>query len=253
MVVRVRHARDGAALVITVDRPNARNAISIEVAQALSDALDEARRDDAVHAVVLTSTGSVFLSGGDLRQLSALPADSSGAERVMAMGEQLAAIERCPLPVIAAVHGDVIGGGCELLLMCDVVVMERRAGMRFVHARMGLTPAWGGTTRLLERVGATRAAELLLTARRIDAAQAHAIGLVARLCDDGEARDEAQRIVDGLAAIPRAALINIKRSLLAARSARRDAFAAEREVFEDAWGSPQHLAAFEALARHKQA
>ena len=242
----------GAALILTVDRPDARNAISSELAASLHEAIDQANAGEQIHAVVLAASGGeVFLAGGDLKELAQLPADADGAERVLEMGRAVA-LERCQLPVIAAVSGAVFGGGAELLLTCDLVIMEAHASIRFVHAKMGLTPAWGGSTRLLERLGALRAAELLLCARRIGAEEALGFGLANRVVPRGQAKATALELAAELAQTPRAALIAIKSSLSASKRARRqDAFEAEAEVFRSAWKSAQHLSAIANFLKRK--
>lgn len=242
MTLRVR--RQDKISVLTIDRPDAKNAIDEALAVAVEDALTAAARDEAVHAIVLASTGDVFLSGGDLKALSQLPRDAGGAQAVIALGVRIAAIERCPLPVIAAVHGPVFGGGCELVVMTDFSVMDRRASLSFVHRKMGLVPAWGGCTRLTERVGTARANDILLTARTVSATEAVAMGIVNRLAPPGTALSLALAVADELARSPREALVESKRSLVAVREARRgDALEREQKVFRAAWGSPPHLAA----------
>src|SRR5690606_34164058 len=135
-----------------------------------------------------------------------------GAEAVLALGEVAQAIEDCPVPVIAAVQGPALGGGAELFVACDVAVMQKEARVAFVHVRMGLVPAWGGTTRLVERVGAARAAELLMSARPLGAEEALACGLAARVADS--ARDEALRLAEAMAQHGREALVRMKRAIL---------------------------------------
>jgi enoyl-CoA hydratase/carnithine racemase len=196
--------------------------------------------------VLLMATGDVFLSGGDLNALRGLPDDARGAHAVIGLGERLAAIERCSVPVIAAVGGPVYGGGCELLVMTDIVVMDEQAKMHFVHRKMGLVPAWGGCTRLTERVGAARAADILLTARPVSAAEAVEIGLASRIAPQGTAEPAAEAIAEELARSPREALVAIKRSLLATRlAARADSIERERKSFRSAWGSPAHKASMD--------
>lgn len=242
----LRAEHRGRTLVLTIDRPEAKNAIDEALALALEDALTAAARDERVRAIVLSSVGDVFLSGGDLKALGRLPRDARGAQAVIALGVRIAAIERCPLPVIAAVHGPVFGGGCELLVMTDLSVIDRRASVAFVHRKMGLVPAWGGGTRLCERVGAARANDILFTARAIGATEAVAMGIVNRLAPAGTALSTALALADELARSPREALIETKRSLVSAREARRgDALEREQKVFRAAWGSPAHSTAMQ--------
>ncbi len=241
------HEARGSVLLLTLNRPHAKNAIDEPLARALEAALSDASTNPSLKVVVLAARGDVFLSGGDLKALSQLPPDARGAQAVLALGLRLACIERCPLPVVAAVSGPVFGGGCELLVMTDLVVMDETATLAFVHKKMGLAPAWGGATRLAERVGSARANELLLTARPIGAAEALAIGLAQRVAPAGAALAEALTLARELAGSPREALVTVKRSLLATRDARRgDALTAEQKVFRDAWGKAPHL---EAMAR----
>lgn len=249
MTKKLVKALRGRVLHLTIDRPEARNAIDEDLAIALHDALEEAATDDRVHVVLLRSTGDVFLSGGDLRALAALPHDARGAHAVIGLGLRLTAFESCPLPVVAAVHGDVYGGGCELLVMMDMVVMNEAARMHFVHRKMGLVPAWGGCTRLIERVGAARAADILLTARPVPAEEARHMGLVSRV-SDGRAEADAEQLAEELASAPREALVAIKRSLVAARRARRGAaLEQEKKSFVAAWGSAPHVGAMERFGK----
>jgi enoyl-CoA hydratase/carnithine racemase len=150
--------------------------------------------------------------------------------------------------VIAAVQGDVYGGGCELLLLCDLVIVESHAEIAFRHAKMGLSPAWGGLTRLVERVGPIEAARLLFTAEKIDAAEARRIGMVNEVVPKGEARSRALAKVGRIADNPRATVAALKRALYEVREARRGA-AVERErlAFSERWGAADHRDAMNAF------
>ncbi|HZO16605.1 MAG TPA: enoyl-CoA hydratase/isomerase family protein [Polyangiaceae bacterium] len=252
MVLKVEQR--AGTLLLTVDRPEVKNAINRELVMAFRQALAHAEGDPSIRAIVLASSNpAVFLSGGDLGELSAQPMDAAGANAVVDIGRELAVLESASLPVIAAVEGAVFGGGCELLMLCDLLVMAKSATLSFVHARMGLTPAWGGATRLIERIGAARASELLFTARPFTADEAWQAGLATRLVADGSALESALAVADELATRPREAIAAIKRSLIAVRTARRGAaLEAEAEVFTQAWGSPPHRAVFAAIKSKKK-
>jgi enoyl-CoA hydratase len=243
----LKQRRERHALVLTLDRPEARNAISRALAMTLTSAIEDASRDETVTAIVLASSNpKVFIAGGDLRELLALPYDARGAEAVLALGATAQSIEDAAVPVIAAVDGSTLGGGAELTVACDLVVMGRQARVQFVHARMGLVPAWGGLTRLEEKIGAARASELVFTARSVTAAEAVGAGLANRSADD--ALEAALELVDELAANDRAAVAALKASAREARLRRRcDALDAEKAAFRRAWGSDAHRAAFDAL------
>ncbi len=232
----------GDAVVLTIDRPESKNAIDVALARSLGEAVRLASRDPSVRGVVLTGAGEdTFVSGGDLKEFGRLVAADRGDEAVLGMIEELSALERCDVPVIAAVQGNVFGGGCELLLLCDLVIVERHASLAFRHAKMGLVPAWGGVTRLLERVGSIEAARLLLTAERVGAEEALRIGLVSEVVERGAARARAIAQVNRIADNPRTTVAALKRSLREARQARRgDAFARETAIFAEMWGAPDH-------------
>lgn len=243
----------GDAVVLTIDRPECRNAIDIALARRLGDAIRLAAADPGVRGIVIAATGDeVFVAGGDIRELRALARDGTRGHEVLAMGEDLAMFERSDVPVIAAVQGDVFGGGCEMLLLCDFVVLEQHASLAFRHARMGLVPAWGGMTRLIERVGPLAANRLLLTAEKIDAAEALRIGLVSEIVPTGTARARAIAEVNRLAAIPRPAVTAMKRALVRVReSLRGAAFEIEREAFSEQWNGPEHQQAMDAFLSRK--
>lgn len=163
----LRIERSDATVVLTIDRPTTRNAIDAELAFRLAHAAKEAAADPAARAIVLTATGNEsFVSGGDINEIAKHVRDGGGPTPVLDMYEPLLVLESGDLPVIAAVPGDVYGGGCELVLLCDMVIVESHASFAFRHARMGLSPAWGGMTRLLERVGPVEASRLLFTAEK---------------------------------------------------------------------------------------
>jgi enoyl-CoA hydratase len=154
--------------------------------------------------------------------------------------------------VIAAVQGDVLGGGCELLLLCDLVVAEQHATFAFRHAKVGLSPAWGGLTRLVERVGPLEGARLLFTASRFDADEALRIGFVNEVVPTGTAREHAVAIVNRIADNPRTTVAALKRAMREVREARRgNALQRERGVFAAVWGGPDHRRAMEAFLRRK--
>ncbi len=167
-----------------------------------------------MRGIVLTGAGDrTFTSGGDLNMLAELAAAQPGeGAAVLDMGDELAICERADVPVIAAVQGDAYGGGCELLLLCDLVIVESHAQLAFRHAKMGLSPAWGGLTRLVERVGPIEAARLLFTAEKIDAAEALRIGLVNEVVPRGAARARAIARVSRIADNPRTSVAALKRA-----------------------------------------
>jgi enoyl-CoA hydratase len=192
------------------------------------------------------------MAGGDLNMVADLVKNQQSGDAVVDLGRELAACERAAVPVIAAVQGDVFGGGCEFLLLCDVVIMESHAGLSFRHAKMGLSPAWGGLTRLVERVGPLEAARLLFTAEKIDAAEAKRLGMVNEVVPKGASRARAISLVSRIADNPRTTVAALKRALHDVREARRGrALDAEREAFNERWGGADHRDAMNAFLSRK--
>ena len=251
--LRLRVESVGDAVVLTVDRQSTHNAIDGALARSLADAVRLAALDPTVRGVVLTGAGDrTFTAGGDLRMLAELTNNQTSGDAVLDLGEELAVLERVDVPVIAAVQGDVYGGGCELLLLCDMVILESHAQLAFRHAKMGLSPAWGGLTRLVERVGPVEAARLLYTAEKIDATEALRIGLVNEVVPKGSARARAIARVSRIADNPRTTVAALKRALREVREARRGAAVErERSAFFERWGAADHRDAMSAFLAKK--
>ncbi len=249
----LRVERSDTTVVLTIDRPTTRNAIDVDLARRLAEAAREAAADESARAVVLTATGEEsFVSGGDLNEIAKHVRDGGGPRPVLDMYEPLLVLETGDLPVIAAVQGDVYGGGCELMLLCDMVFMESHTSLAFRHARMGLSPAWGGMTRLLERVGPLEASRLLFTAEKIDAAEAHRLGLVGDVVPKGQALTRALERAALIAKNSRAVIAAQKRALLAVRQARRgNSIDLERAIFAELWAGPAQKAAIEGFFRRR--
>ncbi len=243
----------GDAVVLTIDRPERRNAIDSAFARRLGEAVRVAGSDPRVRGIVIAATSSdVFVAGGDIRELSALAAGGAEGGEILAMFEGLAAFEESEVPIVAAVQGDVLGGGCELLLLCDFVLVEEHAALSFRHVTMGLSPAWGGLTRLCERVGPLEASRLLLTAEKISAAEALRIGLVSDVVATGTARSRAIAQVNRIARSPRASVAAMKRALCKVREAlRASAVEVERRAFAEQWNGPEHRQAMDAFLSKK--
>jgi len=192
--------RDEAVATVTLNRPQARNALSTELRKALWQTMGELDRDDAVAAVVLTGADPAFCAGLDLKELAA----TSGA----ALGETGAAgdttTSRGPMPpmetpVIGAVNGVAITGGFEVALACDFLVASERAAFADTHARMGIMPGWGLTVLLPEAVGVRRAKELSSTGNFLDARTALTWGLVNHVVPHDELLPFARTLAEDIA------------------------------------------------------
>ena len=168
---------DGIAR-ITVNRPDKLNALNAEVIRELGDAVGRVERERDVRGVVLTGAGpKAFVAGADIGEIAGQgPID--GRARSLEGQAVFRRLERCGKPVVAAVNGFALGGGCELAMACHLRVAAEQAKFGQPEVKLGIGPGYGGTVRLPRLVGRGRALELLLTGRMIDAAEAHRIGLV---------------------------------------------------------------------------
>ncbi len=186
---------------ITVNRPAKLNALNRALVARLGEAIAAAGADGAVRAVVVTGAGEkAFVAGADIAEFVGLGAAEA---RAMARAGQAVfdAIAGLPKPVIAAVNGFALGGGCELALACHMRVAATNARFGQPEAKLGLIPGYGGTQRLARLVGQGRALELLLTGGTVDAATALAWGLANRVVEPGELRAAAQKLADETGAV----------------------------------------------------
>jgi enoyl-CoA hydratase/carnithine racemase len=184
----------------TLDRPEALNAISTELALDLAAAMEPLATDLEVRAVVLTGAGErAFCVGADLKQRAGFDDHGWFVQRE-AFRRGFAAVRRCPLPTVAAVAGFALGGGTELALACDLVVAADDATFGLPEVRLGLVPAGGGTQLLVRRVGRSVARDLVLTGRRVPGGEAHRLGLADRLVPRGQALAAATALAAEIAA-----------------------------------------------------
>lgn len=186
---------DGPILVVTIDRPHARNAIDRATSQAIADAIDRLDADPQLAVGIITGAGGHFSSGMDLKAFLA-------GERVELDGRGLAGIVESPpaKPLIAAIEGYALAGGCEIALACDLIVASNEARFGIPEVKTGLIAGSGGLVRLPQRVPRQIAMEYALTGRLMTAAEAHRFGLVNRLAEPGKALDAARALAREIAA-----------------------------------------------------
>jgi enoyl-CoA hydratase len=190
----VRVERDGELAVVTIDRQEKLNALNADVFRELAAVFERLASDDAVRAVILTGAGSrAFVAGADISELARI--GSVDAVRVSEEGQRVfLGIERLPKPVIAAVGGYALGGGCELALACHLRIASSTARFGLPEVGLGVMPGYGGTVRLARVVGLTHATEMILTGEPIDAARARELGLVTAVVEEGELLAEAKKL-----------------------------------------------------------
>ncbi len=163
---------------ITINRPDALNALNSEVMSELSSLIAELDTDPEIAVSVLTGAGRAFAAGADIKEMESHSFVSMYLEDYFAKWDRFAAARK---PVIAAVNGFALGGGCELAMMCDVIIASEKAKFGQPEVKLGVSPGMGGSQRLTKAVGKAKAMDLVLTGRMIDAAEADRIGLVSRV------------------------------------------------------------------------
>jgi enoyl-CoA hydratase/carnithine racemase len=224
---------DGAVVTaqIVISRPDALNALNTAMAARLAQVCATLAADRGVRAVVLAAIGRAFCVGADLKERAGMSDADLLAQRPV-FRAAFGGVLGLPQPVIAAVHGYALGGGCELALCCDVIVADETAEFGLPEVTVGLVPGGGGTQLALRRIGPGRAADLVLSGRRVSAAEAERLGLADRLVPAGTAGQHAGQLADRMAANSPVAVLNAKRAL---RQGAGLPLAAALEVEDSAW------------------
>ncbi len=188
----------GAVALIRLNRPEALNALNQQLMSELAETLQAMDRDDAVRCIVITGSEKAFAAGADIREM----AGKSFAEAFVGdiFGPEAEAIQRIRKPIIAAVAGFALGGGCELAMMCDFILAADTAKFGQPEINLGIIAGMGGTQRLTRAVGKSKAMEMNLTGRMMDAAEAERAGLVSRVIPAAELIDEALKTAGKIAA-----------------------------------------------------
>jgi len=207
----------GAVCLLTLNRPDRLNALTVEVAQEFQNALSEAVKNKT-RAIVLTGAGRAFCAGGDLREMQEMATREGKLEAffdepLRILNETILLIRQTPIPFIAAVNGVASGGGCNLALACDLVMAAESAQFNQAFIKIGLTPDVGGTFILPRLVGWKRAAELMFTGDMVTARAAMEMGMINSVTPDAELMNRAMAMAERLALAPTAAIGRIKQLL----------------------------------------
>lgn len=190
---------EGAIRTIVINRPQVLNAISQKVVAELDHVLGELAADDTLRGVILTGAGDkAFVAGADIKAMANMNPEQAleFAAQGHAIGDKIAQLG---VPVIAAVNGHALGGGCELALACDFIYASESASFGQPEVKLGVIPGFGGTQRLLRRVGLARALELCMTGERIKADEAYRIGLVNKVLPQAELLPAARKTLETIA------------------------------------------------------
>lgn len=246
----LEYLRDGAVASVVLNRPERKNAFTLEMIDAWADALLEAKADDGVHVIVLRGAGDSFCSGLDLSTVDdhgMAPIDRKAMlhDRVQRIPRTINDLDK---PLIASVTGAALGAGMDMALMCDLRLAARSARFCESYIRVGLVPGAGGLHYLPRLVGVSKALELFLTGDFVDAEEAHRIGIVNRLYDDDALLQETYALAERLAAGPPLSTRIIKRALyqsaVADLSTSLDLISSHMAVVQSTEDSREALAAF---------
>lgn len=235
----IRMDRTDNYAVITLDRPKA-NALSCEFVAEIRDAVQELRRDSQIGAIVITGGPGRFFSGGaDIPSLQAALGSPFAPDSLLTAGlAMMEEIEKSTKPVIAAVNGIAVGGGCELALACHIRIASDSAQFGQPEINLGIVPGWGGCHRLPRLVGDSRALEWLLTGRMVSAVEALEAGLVCRVVPHAQLLEAARELATQLSSKPRTAVRGILRAVRERAERPEAGKALEAEAFTEAAADP---------------
>lgn len=200
----------GKVGLVTLNRPNALNALNGALIGEMSEALDAFEADDNIGCIVITGSAKAFAAGADIKEMQAKTYMQAYKEDFIASWDRVA---RCRKPVIAAVAGFALGGGCELAMMCDFIIAADTAKFGQPEIKLGVMPGAGGTQRLARFVGKSKAMDLCLTGRMMDAAEAERCGLVSRVVAADKLLEEALKAADTIASMSLPAAMMTKESI----------------------------------------
>ena len=208
--VLIERPAEGVAL-IRINRPEARNALNIEVRKLIAKHLTEMGEDDAIRCIVLTGNDKSFAAGADIKEMS-----GAGTIEMLARGTHTLwrTIAACPKPVIAAVNGFALGGGCELAMTCDIIIAGESAKFGQPEVKIGIIPGGGGTQRLPRAVGKYKAMRYVLTGDLFSAKEAFDMGLVSELAPDAEVERRAVELATQIAELSPLAIQQAKEAVL---------------------------------------
>ncbi len=229
MTIRCNRDREGIA-VLSIERPERRNALNLAIKGKLADEVDALAADEAVRVIVLTGSESFFVAGTDIGEMVDMtPDDHTRLKTERAFNT----LRQCRKPIIAAVEGYALGGGCELALCCDLIVAGTSARFGQPEIRVGIMPGACGTQRLPRIAGPYRAMKMLLTGEPVSAAEALSMGMVSEVVPDGSALDRALALAETIASMPPLSVLAIKEVVQAGQNLPLEgALALERKAFQ---------------------
>lgn len=252
--VNLQFTEADGVTVLTFNRPEVHNAISLATMAEIERVLDWLEAAPSVAALVLTGAGDrSFVSGGDLKDFERITTHDAAVSMSRRMQLITARLRALSFPVIGAINGDCLGGGCEVALACDIRIVSDKARFGFKQVNLGITPAWGGRRRLVRIVGRSRALTLLLTGDLIDAAAALQMGLASEVVGQAEVLARATALARAIAGNPRMAVQAIKRMVNEDETADGEYIRAlEADLFARTWISNDHQEALDARKERRE-
>jgi enoyl-CoA hydratase/carnithine racemase len=238
--------REDGYAIVRLNRPDALNAFNNQLMDELTECIEALDEDDGVRCIVVTGSEKAFAAGADIKEM--IGHDYASAYRQQFITRNWEAITRARTPVIAAVAGYALGGGCELAMMCDFIIAAENAKFGQPEIQLGVSPGAGGTQRLPRAVGKSKAMDMILTARMMDAAEAERSGLVSRVVPTDKLMDEAKAAAAKIASLSPMAVRLTKEMVNAAFETQLDhGIRFERRLFHSLYGTPaqkEGMAAF---------
>jgi enoyl-CoA hydratase len=216
--------------LITLNRPEALNALNAALIEELNASLDAFEADEGIGCIVLTGSDRAFAAGADIKEMSGRSFTEVMRNDFLAPWER---IGRCRKPVIAAVAGYALGGGCEVAMMCDIIIAAESARFGQPEIKIGVIPGSGGTQRLARFIGKAKAMDMCLTGRMMDAAEAERSGLVSRVVPNADLIPEAMRVAEQIAALSLPSVMSAKEAVSRAfETTLAEGVRFERRVFQ---------------------
>ncbi|GAB4818518.1 hypothetical protein N2152v2_005564 [Parachlorella kessleri] len=243
---------DGPVATITICRPKALNSLNKEVMHEVTSAALALDQDPLVKAIILTGEGpKAFAAGADIKEMAPLSYSEAYRSNLLGAWEDLRAVRK---PIIAAVNGFALGGGCEVAMMCDIIIASDNASFGQPEITLGIIPGMGGTQRLTRAVGKSRAMEMILTGDRISAEEAARMGLVSRVVPKEQLLAEARKIATKIAAYSAPVVAKAKESVNAAfEMTLAEGLRFEKREFWSCWGLEDQKEGMAAFAQKRKA
>ena len=243
--------KHGAVGLVTLNRPQALNALCIDLTVELGRALDDFEVDDEIGCIVITGSEKAFAAGADIKEMQSKSyMDAYKEDFITATWER---VTTCRKPVVAAVAGYALGGGCELAMMCDFIIAADTAKFGQPEITLGVIPGSGGTQRLTRYVGKSKAMEMCLTGRMMDADEAERAGLVSRVVPAAELLDEAMAVADKIAGMSRPIAMMAKEAVNRAyESTLAEGVRFERRMFHSAFAAEDQKEGMQAFIEKRK-